>query len=171
MSNPFLGEIRMFGCNFAPRGWATCNGQIMAISQNTALFSLLGTQYGGNGQTTFGLPDLGGRVPINQGQGPGLSNRVIGEEGGSEAVALTTVEVPSHTHLLSASSSRADRANASGAVLADSKEPIYNFGSPNAQLAPNAIAPMGGSQPHNNVQPYLVINFCIALAGIFPSRQ
>lgn len=171
MSNPFLGEIRMFGCNFAPRGWATCNGQIMSIAQNTALFSLLGTQYGGNGQTTFGLPDLGGRVPLNQGQGPGLSNRIVGEEGGSEAVALTTAEIPQHNHVLPVTSSRADRANASGAVLADSKEPIYAAMSSNVQLAPSAIAPVGSGQSHNNMQPYLVINFCIALAGIFPSRQ
>ena len=170
MSQPFLGEIRMFGCNFAPRNFTTCNGQLLPISQNTALFSLLGTFYGGNGQTTFALPNLAGRAPMAQGQGPGLSPRDLGEMGGSENVTLLLTEMPAHTHALPAQGSRADRANASGAALAASADPVYSTGASAGPMNPQAVGFVGGNQPHNNQQPYLVINFCIAVAGIYPAR-
>jgi len=172
MSQPFLGEIRMFGCNFAPRGWALCNGQILSIAQNTALFSLLGTFYGGNGTTNFALPNLQSRSPMHIGQGPGLSPRDIGEQGGNEGVTLISAQIPQHNHLLGAQSSRADRANATGASLAQGAQSIYIGGtSPNAQLSPQSTSLAGGNQPHNNLQPYLVISFCIAMQGIYPSRS
>src|SRR3954470_13084596 len=157
MSDPFVAEIRMFGFNFAPTGWAQCNGQLLPISQNTALFSLLGTMYGGDGKSTFGLPDLQGRAPMFHGQGPGLSLYDQGQTGGSETVTLLQSEVPSHTHNLRAADSPADVAgpNASAAFAPSDGGTAYASGNPDAQLAAEAIAPSGGSQPHNNLMPYL----------------
>jgi microcystin-dependent protein len=175
MSNPFLGEIRIFGFNFAPRGWALCNGQILSIAQNTALFSLLGTQYGGNGQTTFALPNLQSRVPVHQGTGPGLSNYVIGEVTGTENVTLLTTQMPAHNHTVSiqAFGSDATSAKPAGKYLANSGAAnIYNStqdGTLMGAQPPTGIA--GGNQPFPILQPLLVLNFCIAMQGIFPSRN
>lgn len=177
MSEPFIAEIRMFGGNFAPRGWAFCQGQILSIAQNTALFALLGTTYGGNGQTTFALPDLRGRVPIQPGQGPGLSPHTLGEMSGSETVTLTQQQMPLHNHLMGTSSSDGNDSipannTVPGVVIAgNTTANAYTTGGVDSTFAPNAITPAGGSQPHNNMQPYLAINFIIALEGIFPSRN
>ena len=171
MSSPFLGEIRMFGCNFAPRGWMFCNGQLLPIQQYTAVFSLLGTYYGGNGTTNFALPNLQGRAPMAYGDGPGLTPRVIGESAGSENVTLLITEMPSHTHSMGAQGTRADRANANGASLAQSAAPVYATANPNTTLSPLSISLNGGNQAHNNMQPFLAVNFCIAVNGIFPSRS
>jgi microcystin-dependent protein len=173
MSSPFLNEIRMFGFNFAPRGWAQCNGQILPIAQNTALFSLLGTTYGGNGQTTFALPDLRSRVPMHFNQGPGLSNRDLGEVGGEEAHALTLNEMPNHRHTPNGSTAAPDAgapASEVFATLTASKPYRAGAGSLTA-LAPGTLGMAGGNQPHSNIQPYLTVNFAIALQGIFPSRS
>ena len=167
MSEPFLGEIRAFGFNFAPRGWAMCNGQLLPIAQNTALFSLLGTTYGGNGQTTFALPDLRGRVPVHMGQGHGLSNRIQGEQSGEENHTLIITEMPAHAHAQPASNAEQDTNRPGNAVPA--KGGVY-AGSTDGTVM-DASTPTGGSQPHNNMQPYLVLNYCIALQGIFPSRN
>jgi len=177
MSDPFIGEIRMFAGNFAPRGWALCNGQLLPISQNTALFSILGTTYGGNGQTTFGLPDLRGRVALHPGQGPGLSPYTLGEQGGSESVTLLTTNMPAHTHMVNASTTNATAPAPTNGILASPLDSNAGAGlgyvttSPNTQMAPNSIAPSGGSQPHENRQPYNCVNYIIALQGIFPSRN
>ena len=172
MSNPFLGEIRMAGFNFAPRGWAFCAGQLLAISQNDALYALVGTTFGGDGVNTFGMPDLRGRLPINQGQGPGLSPYVLGQKAGTESVTLTTAQIPAHSHVITAASSGARSANPSNNLLGSGEADIYNHDGANAvALSPNAIAQSGGSQPHDNLQPYLCINFIIALEGVFPSRN
>jgi microcystin-dependent protein len=172
MSEPFVGEIRMVGFNFAPKDWAICSGQIMAISQNTALFSVLGTTFGGNGQTTFALPNLGGNIPIHMGQGPGLTDRVLGEASGSATVTLITPETPAHTHSLWADPEKADDNDpGSNLKLATSvRGRMYNTGSPST-MHPASITPTGASQPHENQQPYLVVNFVISLAGVFPQRQ
>jgi microcystin-dependent protein len=168
MATPFLGQISLFGFNFAPRGWGRCDGQILPIAQNTALFSLLGTNYGGNGQTTFALPDLRGRVAIHQGQGPGLTNRDMGEVGGQETHTLIVTEIAAHSHLIACSNQDANDSNpvnafpAAGGAYQTASNATMNTGM--GQLA-------GGSQPHNNMQPFLVVNFCIALEGIFPSRN
>jgi microcystin-dependent protein len=168
----FIGSIMLFAGNFAPRGWAFCQGQIVAISSNTALFSLLGTTYGGDGRTTFALPDLRGRVPLGPGQGPGLSRYVEGQQGGQEAVPLTTQQIPSHTHVLVASGNTPTTAAPAGALLPTGSSRIYasDLGAPQ-QLAAQSVQPAGGSQPHDNVQPYLAINYIICLQGIFPSRN
>lgn len=177
MSEPFIGEIRMVGFNFAPRGWAFCNGQILSIAQNTALFSLLGTTYGGNGQTTFALPDLRGRIPMHWGQGAGLTPRVLGEVSGSENVTLLTTQIPAHTHLLNASSADADALSPGGNFNAVTNDPstlnsMNTYKSTaNTQMNPGAVGATGGSQPHENMQPYLCVSFIIALEGIFPSRN
>ena len=168
MSTPFLGEIRIFPYNFAPRGWALCNGQILSIAQNTALFSLLGTTYGGNGQTTFALPDLRGRVPNSSGQGPGLSSYSLGQVGGTEAVTLTQQELPSHNHAVNSTNADATSSRPGGNFPAAGGG--YNS-APSNNMAPAMIANAGGNQPHNNVQPYLTLNYCIALEGIYPSRN
>lgn len=170
MATPFIGQISMFGGNFAPRNWAFCNGQLLSIAQNSALFSLLGTTYGGNGTTTFALPDLRGRTPIHAGQGPGLSNRVLGESSGSENVTLIVSQMPSHTHAVTpgASSSAATSENPSGQVPAAGG--AYDSAA-NATLQGVTSGATGGSQPHTNMPPYLVINYIIALQGIFPSRN
>jgi microcystin-dependent protein len=161
------------GFNFAPIGWALCNGQLMAISQNTALFSLLGTYYGGDGRTTFALPDLRGRASIHQGQGQGLTPRVIGEESGEENVTLISTEMPMHTHLAQANSSANQTLPKDMIWGGDSTGTLalYSNGAPNSILNPMAIGLAGGSQPHNNMQPYLVMNYTIALEGVFPARN
>ena len=175
MSNQFVAEIRIFAGNFAPTGWAFCQGQLLPISQNTALFSLIGTFYGGNGQSNFGLPDLQGRAPLNQGQGPGLSQRVIGESSGSATVTLLQSEIPLHTHQLRATSAPADQADAGGNVWAASSggrtpPPLYST-TQNSTMSPSATNITGGGLPHNNMHPYLTLNFIIALQGIFPPRS
>lgn len=178
--DPFLGEIRMVGWNFAPNGWALCNGQLIAISQNPALFSLLGTYYGGDGIQTFALPNLQGRVPIHQGNGIGLSPYVIGSNGGNENVTLLSTQIPAHNHLMGVSNLPGSVANPTNAILAQGnsgtgREAVavsdYVSTAATGTLTPTAISITGGSQPHNNIQPYLCINFIIALQGIFPSRQ
>ena len=171
MSEPFIGQIVGFGGNFAPRGWAFCQGQLLAIAQNTALFSILGTTYGGNGQTTFALPDLRGRVPVQQGTGPGLSPYVLGEQTGSETVTLISTQMPAHNHALLASTEDAGVKNPTGQVLATTTSPTYVATPIDTTMAPQAIGIAGGSQPHNNLQPLLAINFLIALEGFFPSRN
>ncbi|MCK8501372.1 MULTISPECIES: phage tail protein [Myxococcus] len=174
MSEPYIGEIRMFAGNFAPRGWAFCQGQILAIAQNTALFAILGTTYGGNGQTTFALPDLRGRYPMQPGQGPGLSPRTLGEQGGSETVTLISNQMPQHTHSLNVSSQQGDTETPVGTVLAaDNNGTIFNYRAApiDGTMNPAAIGIAGGSQPHNNMSPFLCLNFIIALEGIFPSRN
>ena len=179
MSDQFVAEIRLFGCNFAPVGWAFCNGQLLAISQNTALFSLLGTQYGGDGKSTFALPNLQGNFAGGQGSGPGLSQRFIGEEDGSANVTLLSTEMPSHTHALQAKNNTASSPNPIGNALAKGAYPngatngsiaLYQTAAPNVQMNAQALALQGGNQPHNNLMPYLTLNYCIALQGIFPPR-
>ena len=174
MSEPFLGQICSFGFNFAPRGWSLCNGQLISIAQNTALFSLLGTTYGGNGTVTFGLPDLRGRTALGQGNGPGLTPRVIGEMSGEENVTLITTQMPAHNHLVNANSTdsnpQAVKTPANNLPGYDDAGPLY-APTANATMLPTMIQPAGGSQPHDNMQPYLVINYCIAMQGIFPSRN
>src|SRR5579884_2122904 len=176
MSNPFVAEIRIFAGNFAPRGWALCNGQLMPISQNTALFSLLGTTYGGDGKSTFALPNLQGSAPMQQGQGPGLSLRDLGETGGEQFLTLLQSEMPAHVHTVMAatggggSSAPANNAWASGAKgLGDLYSPSNS--STNVQMSPLAVSITGGSQPHNNMMPYLCLTFIIALQGVFPPRS
>jgi microcystin-dependent protein len=172
VSEPFLGQIQAFGFNFAPRGWALCNGQLMSIAQNTALFSLLGTTFGGDGVTTFGLPDLRSRVGIHMGQGPGLSPYVIGEISGTENVTLNVAQMPQHSHSVMATSGSATTGRPAGAVPARDSSNAYDA-APDGQTTMNAgmIGPSGQSLPHQNLQPFLVLNFCIALQGIFPSRN
>lgn len=169
MSEPFLGEMRNFGFNFAPQGWAQCQGQLMSISANSALFSLLGTMYGGDGQVTFGLPDLRGRSAISLGQGPGLSNRTQGELGGSEQVTLTSQQVAPHTHPVTASSTATGK-SPENAVPAFTAGGSSYGGTADLTMNPAMIKPNAGGQPHDNMSPYLVINWCIATEGIYPSR-
>lgn len=169
MSNPFLAEIRIVPFNFAPKGWALCDGQVMAISQNTALFSLLGTTYGGDGQSNFALPDLQGRAPMHAGQGPGLTDRMLGEQAGEDTVTLLTSEMPSHSHTFTAATAAATEPDPEGAVLATSGSQAYGTGS--AVAMADAISTAGGGQPHENMQPYLTLNFVIALSGVFPARS
>jgi microcystin-dependent protein len=170
--DPFVAEIRIFGFNFAPRGWALCNGQLMPISQNTALFSLLGTTYGGDGRTTFALPNLQGQAPMHPGQGPGLSLHDLGESGGSETVTLLESEIPSHGHNWMGSGQVAeDRTPANEVFARATGGNLYTTDtSQMVQLASTAVQPAGGGQPHNNLQPYLTLNFCIALQGVYPPR-
>ncbi len=168
MSSPYIGEIRMFGGNFAPAGWAFCSGQLMPISQNDTLFNLIGTTYGGDGQSTFALPDLQGRVPVHV--GPGFS---IGQRAGEETVTLMTQQIPSHSHPVLATQDVGTQADADGNVLAQAPAGTIKMYRPPAgtvALAPATIAPTGGSQPHSNIQPYLCVNFIISLFGIFPSQ-
>ena len=172
MADPFVAEIRIFPFNFAPRGWAFCNGQILPISQNTALFSLLGTTYGGNGQSTFALPNMEGNAPMHPGQGPGLSLHDLGEIAGSQTVSLLGSEIPAHTHTLMAATTSANSKAPKDNVLGRASANVYlpPAGAPLVQMSPNVLAPAGGDQPHNNMQPFLTLNFCIALQGIFPPR-
>lgn len=172
MSEPFVGEVRMFAGNFAPRGWAFCDGQLLAVSQNDALFSLLGTIYGGDGRTTFGLPDLRGRVPLHAGSGPGLSPRRLGAKAGAENVTLTVNQLPSHTHNLQASQDLAGQAAPQGLVPGNSPSiDLYRETAPTGNVSTNAITSIGGSRKHTNLQPFLCIHFIIALVGIYPSRN
>lgn len=170
MSDPFLGELKLAAFGFAPRGWAFCNGQILPIAQNQALFALLGTTYGGNGQTTFALPDLRGRTPMHAGVSISL-----GEKAGQEAVTLGVAQMPPHTHTLNGTSDLANAAQPGGALPAAKPRGGINryapAGSSNTVMSPGAVAPAGGNQPHDNMQPYLVMNWLIALQGIFPSRN
>ena len=176
MTDQFVGEIRIFAGNFAPTGWAFCNGQLLPIAQNTALFSLLGTMYGGDGQTTFALPNLQGAAPLMAGQGAGLSNRVQGETGGQAAVTLLTTELPSHTHTVSATSSPGSDPDPSGnvwGVAAVARGTVMYAADPGsgAQMSAQAFATAGPSLPHNNMPPYLALSFIIALQGIYPPRS
>ncbi len=171
--DPFVAEIRIFAFNFAPKGWAACNGQIMAISQNTALFSLLGTTYGGNGTSNFALPNMQGDLPIQPGQGPGLSLYDLGQTGGTPNVTLLTSEMPVHTHALNSHAGRGGTVvnNPQNNVLSEAAANSYLSGGSANQLLNNAaVGIAGGSQPHNNLMPYLVLNYCIALQGVFPPR-
>lgn len=171
MADPFVAEIRIFPFNFAPKGWAWCDGQLLPLSQNTALFSLLGTTYGGNGKSNFALPDLQGRAPMHPGQGPGLSLHDLGETGGSETVTLLESEIPSHSHQMSVSSQLGLENLPTNQKFAMGDG--INLYGPNNNLtpmAPEALAPAGGDQPHNNMMPYLTFYFCIALQGVFPPR-
>ena len=173
MADPFVAEIRIFPFNFAPKGWAWCDGQLLPLSQNTALFSLLGTTYGGNGKSNFALPDLQGRAPMHPGQGPGLSLHDLGETGGSETVSLLESEIPSHAHALRAASDIADlQAPTPARSLARSQNAnaYRNTNQSLTSLSPSALAPAGGDAPHNNMQPYLTFYFNIALQGVFPPR-
>ena len=172
MSEPFVGEIRMFAGNFAPRGWAFCDGQLLAVSQNDALFSLLGTIYGGDGRTTFGLPDLRGRIPIHAGHGPGLSERRLGAKGGEEKVTLTVNQLPSHTHTAEGSSGNGIDPNPQGNFQAASTVvDAYYDGPPDSNMAATSISKVGGSRSHTNLMPFLCVHFIIALVGIYPSRH
>ncbi len=171
MSEPFVGEIRMFAGNFAPRGWAFCDGQLLAVSQNDALFSLLGTIYGGDGRTTFGLPDVRGRLPVHAGTGPGLSARRLGAKGGGETVTLTTNQLASHTHDFNANKASATVVAPAGKVVAKGEAVAFLSNvAQNTDLASNMVANTGGSQPHTNLMPALCVNYIIALFGIYPSR-
>lgn len=171
MSDPFVAEIRMFAGNFAPRGWATCDGQILPISQNTALFSLLGTTYGGNGQSTFALPDLQDSAPVQPGQGAGLSLYDLGQQGGSQFVTVLESEMPAHSHAANAKTSLGNSQTPADQTWAGSSivKQFVNT-APNTPMSPVALAPAGGSLPHNNLSPYLVVLFIIALQGVFPPR-
>ncbi len=172
MADQFVGEIRVFPFNFAPLGWALCNGQLMAISQNTALFSLLGTYYGGDGRTTFALPNFQGSFALDQGQGPGLTPRSIGEAGGAANVTLLIGEIPAHNHLVNSAASDGV-ASPAGAVFGSGgrgRQPAYASGPPVVPMNAAAVGQAGSSQPHNNLPPYVTLNFCIALQGIYPSR-
>lgn len=172
MSEPFLGEIRMFGFNFAPVGWAACNGQILPISQNTALFSLLGTTFGGNGATTFALPNLQGRVPLHQ--GTGVSTYVMGQSSGSETTSVLVANLPSHSHLVQCNTGGGNQASPSGnlpAVESTGTSLDFSSAAGNATMNSTMIENTGSGTPINNIQPYLCVNFCIALEGIFPSRN
>ena len=174
MTEPFVGEIQVFGFNFPPKGWAQCNGALLPISQNTALFALIGTLYGGDGKTTFALPNLVGRAACNQGQGPGLTNRTMGETFGEATVALTVNQMPSHQHALTLygqpDQSRRTSGPAPGSALTNPSNGSTFVGTtPSTTFSPNLIGPAGGGQPHQNQQPYLATNICIALQGVFPS--
>ena len=170
MSNPYLGEIRIFAGNFAPVGWAFCAGQVMSIAENDALFALIGTTYGGDGQTTFNLPDLRGRIPIHQGTGHG-SNFVLGQLAGSETVTLSLSQLPAHNHPAQATAASGSKSTPGGNVWAGSTLNSYSTGAPKAQMNPHAIGNTGNGQPHDNLMPYLAVNFIIALEGVFPSQN
>ncbi len=170
--NPFLGQIQPFGFNFAPRNWALCKGDLLPIAQYTALFSLLGTIYGGDGRTTFGLPDLRGRVSLKDGRGPGLTPYQIGEKGGSPTVALTDQQIPSHDHLFQIVAEAPNQPKPTGGLLGTPATPIYsNAATPDAALKSSTIGSSGGGQGHENMEPYIVVNWCIALVGVYPPRS
>jgi microcystin-dependent protein len=173
VADPYVAEIRMFAGNFPPNGWAFCNGQLLPISQNTALFSLLGTNYGGDGRTNFGLPDLRMRAPLHPGTGPGLSQRFLGESGGEASHTLLNSEMPAHSHGVQASSAAATTTGANGNMLAtvNAPNPPYHDPSAMADMGPGVLSSTGGGAPHNNMQPYQAVSFIIALQGIFPPRS
>lgn len=172
MATPFLSEIRMFGFNYPPRSWTLCNGQLLPIAQNSALFSLLGTNFGGDGITTFGLPNLQGRVPVHFGQGNGLPNYNIGEAYGEENHTLITNELPQHSHVPEADPNNATSPSPAGNVWAKQPDGYLPYASTDgAPMRPGLLGLTGGNQPHSNMQPYLVVSFCIALQGIYPSRN
>jgi microcystin-dependent protein len=171
MGQPYVGEIRMFAGNFAPVGWMFCEGQPLPISENEVLFQLIGTTYGGDGQSTFNLPNLASRVPIHMGTGPDGTTYQIGEAAGVESVTLTTQQIPNHTHPLTASTAVAQQTSPTAHVLAQPTGGFFYIEEiPDGTLAPNSVAPVGGSQPHENTQPFLCINFIISLFGVFPSQ-
>ncbi|WMX13636.1 MULTISPECIES: phage tail protein [unclassified Aureispira] len=170
--DPFIGEIIMFGGNFAPRGWAFCDGQLLPIAQNSALFSILGTTYGGDGRTTFALPDLRGRVAIHPGNGPGLSDYRLGQKGGTETVTLTTNQIPSHNHMINVNNSAGTTNDPTNHFLANTGAFDSEYGTTaNTIMNSNALGHTGGGQSHTNIQPYCCVNFIIALQGVFPSRS
>jgi microcystin-dependent protein len=173
MGEPFVGEIRMFGGNFAPAGWAFCQGQSIPISQNDTLFNLIGTTYGGDGQETFNLPDLQGRLPVHAGQGPGISqNYIIGEQAGVESVTLTTQQMPIHNHAFLASADLAVSTSAAGAVVAQPRSLNLFYGdNATSPFSNQSLLPVGGNQPHDNMMPFLVISFIISLFGVYPSQN
>ena len=166
MAQPYVGEIRMFAGNFAPAGWMFCEGQLLPISENETLFQLIGTTYGGDGESTFALPDLRGRIPIHQGNG-----FILAETGGAEEITLTVNQIPAHTHPFLASTALGDQVGVAGNVVCNSQGALYyvDQGTPNVSMNPTSIPPVGGSQPHTNFQPYLCVDFIISLFGIFPS--
>ena len=171
--DPFVAEIRIFPFNFAPKGWAFCDGQLLPISQNTALFSLLGTTYGGDGRSTFALPNLQGSAPMHPGQGPGLSLHDLGETGGLPNLTLLESDMPSHSHtprVQTTVASKSTPANNTLSRVSGATPYLPPAGAPLVAMAPEAVAPVGGSQPHNNMMPYLALNFCIALQGVYPPR-
>jgi microcystin-dependent protein len=170
MTDQFVGEIRAVGFTFAPQGWAMCNGQILPISQNTALFSLLGTQFGGNGTTNFALPNLQGSTPLDQGQGPGLSPRQMGDTGGLTQVTLVSNQGPVHSHAAQAVAAAGNQVGPAGTLTGELRAQSYAPAA-NGLMSPSALQPAGGGQPHNNLPPYLTLNFVIALVGIFPARS
>ena len=171
MADQFVAEIRIYPFNFPPTGWAFCNGQLMPISQNTALFSLLGTTYGGDGKSTFALPDLQGNSPMQPGQGAGLSERFLGEQSGTPNVTLLQSEMPAHTHIMSAAPEAAEIKTPNNSALGFSTQgSIYSTGQPNVQMHFQSLSIYGNSLPHNNMMPYITVNVCIALQGIFPQR-
>lgn len=171
MANPYVGEIRMFAGNFAPSGWAFCDGQLLAISENETLFQLIGTTYGGDGESTFALPDLQSRAPVHMGQGPGISNSYqLGETGGVESVTVTTNQTPAHSHAFLASTGAGAANTPQGNVVASpAVAKLYRLTSPGDPLAANMIGGIGGSQPHDNLMPYIAINYIISLFGVYPS--
>jgi microcystin-dependent protein len=178
MADPFVAEIRIFPFNFAPRGWAFCDGQLLPLSQNTALFSLLGTTYGGNGKSNFALPNMQGNAPMHPGQGPGLSLHDLGETGGSQTVSLLESELPAHTHTVQMSNAQTDEEgtkspanNALGRQVGTNLIYAAQSGNPPSAFSTQALSPAGGDAPHNNMMPYLTLNFCIALQGVFPPRS
>ena len=179
MADPFVGEIRVFGFNFAPRGWALCNGQLLPLSQNTALFSLLGTQYGGDGRSTFGLPNYQGSVAVSQGQGSGLSVWDVGQSQGETSTTLLLSEIPVHNHVLNVTSANGTQVTSTNAQLArgfkgtlasSTTARMYSAAAPDQPMSPQALNIAGSGLPHNNMMPYLTFNFCIALQGVFPPR-
>jgi microcystin-dependent protein len=170
MADPFVAEIRMFGFNFAPTGWASCDGQLLPLSQNTALFSLVGTYYGGNGTSNFALPNLMGSAAMGTGQGAGLTDRFLGESGGALSVTLLESEIPAHTHVPVAASTPATSNEPAGLVPAIPPAPAYAPAGATADFSPSSVGVTGGGQPHENRQPFLTLRFCIALQGIYPPR-
>jgi microcystin-dependent protein len=173
MSEPFLGEVRLFSFNFAPRGWAFCRGQILAVAQNTTLFTLLGTTYGGDGRTSFALPNLQGYIPVGSGQGPGLSSYVLGQQGGSATVTLLTTNLAPHSHTLPAGTAATTPTPAANTFLGAGArgKTIYATTTDGTTMNPAFVNPAGGGQPHNNMMPYVAMNYCICLQGIFPTRN
>lgn len=177
MATPFLGMLALFGFNFQPRGWAYCAGQLISIAQNSALFALLGTTFGGDGVNTFALPNLQSRVPVGMGQGPGLSPYVIGQMSGTENVTLLSTQIPQHSHFMTASGDGPTQATAQGASLGSqgrtggTMPAIYANGATSPVQMASGTSQAGGNQAHNNIQPYLAVNYCIAMEGIFPSRN